>query len=302
MSCPNAKSPLDIPTTTANICVEKCNLVFKYGTSSTTISNKKDYVSLGYDASNTNVYYNTIKMEVTDIRIYSPSLHSYNGKKTEAEMIIVHSGFGENLLVCMPIKSTGTDTLSILDGIVDHAKTKIPDSGDATVINSMTWSLNDMVPHQKPMFVYTAPLPYTPCSGVYNYLVWNVNDYFIPVSTKFIASLQGVISKHQYSIKTGPMIYYNKKGAINSSFAGDNNDIYISCQPTGDEGEVLYTKNVSSYNSTSGDGGTKTVNNSLTPQDILANPATEVIIGVLATLLIFKVGEMIYNKVKSKTS
>ena len=45
-------------------------------------------------------------MEVHEIRIYTPSLHTYDGVRAEAEMIIVHSGFGKNLLVCIPMKSS----------------------------------------------------------------------------------------------------------------------------------------------------------------------------------------------------
>ena len=51
---------------------------------------------------------------------------------------------------------------------------RIPNTGDATNINAMTWSLNDFfVPNKKPLFSYTSNLPYTPCTGVYDYIVFN---------------------------------------------------------------------------------------------------------------------------------
>ena len=133
-------------------------------------------LSLGYDASTTNVKFNANKMEVHEIRIYTPSLHTYDGVLSEAEMIIVHSGFGKNLLVCIPMKSSdgsgsGASTFS---QILMNAASKIPNSGDATTVNAFTWSLNDFVPNRKPLYSYTSNLPYTPCSGVYDYVVFSV--------------------------------------------------------------------------------------------------------------------------------
>lgn len=296
MSCPNSKAPIDIPNFSKNICVEKCNLVYKYGDSSTTIANKGDHLSLGYDASNTNIYYNTIKMEVQDIRIYTPSLHSYNGKRAEAELIIIHSGFGKNLLLCIPIKSSGPDTLSILDTIIDNASSKITNKGDAAALNSFTWNLNNIVPHQKQVYTYTSTLPYVPCSGTYDYLVWNINDYFIPVSTKFISILKGkhkIISSHKYTIQNGPTVFINKKGATNSSYASDNDDIYIECQPTGEENTLEYsTIQPTSSTSTSSSSTTS-------PQDILENPVVEIMIGLIAAMIVFKTGEYVYHKMKN---
>jgi hypothetical protein len=49
--------------------------------------------------------YKTYK--VTDIRIYSPSLHTYNGAKTDAEILIIHTPIlgGKKLFVSVPIMS-----------------------------------------------------------------------------------------------------------------------------------------------------------------------------------------------------
>ncbi len=313
MSCKLSKAPINIPNKSSTKCVEKCNLVFNYGQSSVSLKNNGDYISLGYDASTTNVLFNTLKMEVEDIRIYTPSLHTYDGVRSDAEMVIVHSGFGQNLLVCIPMKSgeSSDGGSALLSMIFDNAAKKITNTGDATSMGALTWSLNDFVPNKKPLFSYTSTLPYRPCTGSYNYVVWNVNDYFIPISKKTIALLQGtknkagLINKQQYEIKTGPDVFYNKYGAVNSTFAGDDDDIYIECKPTGDEGEVLYTKNMTSKDSTSGDGGTSATSSDGTTlkaptfEEIMENPATEILIGLIAAYIVFTVGKQIYKKIKS---
>lgn len=301
MSCINSKAPINIPDKSSTLCVEKCSLVYNFGESSFSIKNNGDYLSLGYDVSTSNVLYNTLKVEVQDIRIYTPSLHSYNGSRTDAEMIIVMSGFGTNVLVCIPIKSSEVvdDSASFISLMISNSAGSIANSGGSLSKGSVTWSLNDFVPNKKPLFAYTSTLPYTPCSGEYNYLVWNVNDYFIPFSSKILAVLTGVgdkpglITKQNYDIKSGPEVFYNQYGAVNSTFAGDDDDIYIECKPTGDEGEVLFKK------STSGDSETDTTTaKAPTIDDIMNNPATEIILGLLAAFVVYKIGETVWKKLK----
>ena len=304
MTCVLSKAPINIPKESKELCVEKCSLKYDYGKSSLSIKNNGDFLSLGYDASTTNVKYNSNKMEVHEIRIYTPSLHTYDGVRSEAEMIIVHSGFGKNLLVCIPMKSSdgagsGASTFSQM---LMESVNRIPNTGDATNINAMTWSLNDFVPNKKPLFSYTSNLPYTPCTGVYDYIVFSLNDYYIPISSKIVQTLQGtknkkgLITKQQYQIKEGPKVFFNVDGATNSNFSGDDDDIYIECQPTGDEGEVLFKKNTSGE--TTVEGGMKAPSF----EEIVSNPAFEIFMGIIAAYALFKVGEFAYKKFKNSGS
>ena len=300
MTCVNSKAPINIPRESKDLCVEKCSLKFNYGKSSLSIKNGGDYLSLGYDASTTNVKYNANKMEVHEIRIYTPSLHTYDGVRAEAEMIIVHSGFGKNLLVCIPMKSSdGTGSgASTFSQMLLEASSRIPNSGDATTINALTWSLNDFVPNKKPLWSYTSNLPYTPCTGIYDYIVFSLNDYYIPISSKIVGLLQGtgnrkgLITKQQYDIKSGPRIFYNKNGATNSNFSGDDDDIYIECQPTGDQGEALFKQSTS-------ESGDKSLNLDISFDDIIKNPAFEIFVGIIAAYALFKAGQFAYKKFKN---
>ena len=303
MTCVLSKAPINIPRESNDLCVEKCSLKFNYGKSSFSIKNGGDYLSLGYDASTTNVKYNANKMEVHEIRIYTPSLHTYDGVRAEAEMIIVHSGFGKNLLVCIPMKSSdGTGSgASTFSQMLSEASSRIPNTGDATTINALTWSLNDFVPNKKPLWSYTSNLPYSPCTGVYDYVVFSLNDYYVPISSKMVGLLQGkdnkkgLITKQQYEIKSGPRIFYNKNGATNSNFSGDDDDIYIECQPTGDQGEALFKQSTS-------ESDDKSLNLDISFDDIIKNPAFEIFVGIIAAYALFKVGQIAYKKFKNSGS
>lgn len=303
MTCVLSKAPINIPKESKDLCVEKCSLKFDYGKSSLSIKNKGNYLALGYDASTTNVKYNANKMEIHEVRIYTPSLHTYDGVRAEAEMIIVHSGFGKNLLVCIPMKSSdgsGSGASTFSQMLLESAR-RIPNSGDATTINSLTWSLNDFVPNKKPLFSYTSNLPYEPCTGIYDYIVFSLNHYYIPISSEIVQILQGhgkkkgLITKQQYDIKEGPRVFFNVEGAVNNNFSGDDDDIYIECHPTGEKGETLISKN------TSGKGSSK-LNMDISWDEIINNPAVEILIGIIAAYALFKAGEFAYKKFKNSGS
>ena len=102
MSCPNATAPIDISLSKiTGKCDYKCSFSFQYNNSSCIATNRGDYLSLSYDKSSSPpVLYNTAGYDVQEVRIYIPSLHSYNDSKTDGELIIVHtSNTGANPLL-----------------------------------------------------------------------------------------------------------------------------------------------------------------------------------------------------------
>ena len=51
-------------------------------------------------------------LTVSGVRLYAPSLNSYNGFKSDAELIVMHTGGGKTLYVCIPIISSEKAGLS----------------------------------------------------------------------------------------------------------------------------------------------------------------------------------------------
>lgn len=240
MSCPNATAPIDISL--SNItgkCDYKCSYSFHYNNSSCVATNRGDYLTLSYDKSSSPpVLYNTSGYDVEEIRLYVPSLHSYSGTKLDGELIIVHtSNTGANpLLVCIPIKSNNTASVSSLffKTVVDTVADSAPSDGESTTVNVPKYNLTAVVP-VKPFFSYSATEPYQPCTSSVEYIVFDPLQAVLNIMPDTLTKLQSIIQSNPYDIKTGPNLFYNEKGP--GKGAGGN-EIYIDCQPVGSSDET----------------------------------------------------------------
>lgn len=229
MSCSTATAPIDISMSkiTGN-CDLKCSYSFNYNNSSCLATNRGNYISISYDKSSSPpVLYNTLQFDVKEIRLYIPSLHSYNDSKKDGELIIVHtSNTGAiPLLVCIPIQSNNTSSTSALffNKIIDTVASSAPSEDEATNVNIPNFNLNLLVP-KKPFFSYSATEPYQPCSEKVDYIVFGLSLDIMPVSLK---KLQSIIKSNPYDIKTGPNLFYNEKGSTSRGRGAGSGDIYI---------------------------------------------------------------------------
>jgi carbonic anhydrase len=245
MSCPDATAPIDISKeNVAGKCDLKCELSFHYIDSSCIATNRGDYISLSYDSSSSPpVTYNSYSYDVKEVRIYSPSLHSFNGTKADGEFIIVHnSASGANpLLICIPIKSSNSGEVNSknLANIISSVATKAPAENEQTTVNISRFNLNAFVP-RKPFFSYTATEPYQPCSAnQVEYIVFPAASA-IGSAELVLSALRQIITENVYDIKPSPGLFFNKKGPTNGPGSGE---IYIDCQPVGqsEEEEIIVT-------------------------------------------------------------
>ena len=212
-------------------CDLKCSFSYKYGNISSIGTNRDNYLSLvNNDNSNGNppVSYNNTKFNVSEIRLYQPSLHSYRGNKKDAEIIIVHqsvNGDDNPILVCIPI-TAGSSSGNSLETIIQTIAKNAPSSGNKTEIKS--FSVGDWLPSKSTLFyTYQATTPYPPCSNsLVNYIVF---DTPITISTAAMKILKNIIKANTYTVKTGIEYFVNKSGANSST---QDNEIYIDCQPT----------------------------------------------------------------------
>jgi carbonic anhydrase len=287
MSCPNATAPIDISMSkiTGN-CDLKCSYSFNYSNSSCLATNRGNYISISYDKSSSPpVLYNTLQFDVKEIRLYIPSLHSYNDSKKDGELIIIHtSNTGAMpLLVCIPIKSNNTSSVSALffNNIINTVASSAPSEDESTNVNIPNFNLNLLVP-KSPFFSYSATEPYQPCSENVNYIVFGVS---LDITSDALTKLQTIIQSNPYDIKTGPNLFYNDKGSRSGFNSGD---IYIDCQPVGSSDET--TEIVT-------DMGT----NSITFKDWLNNPLVKLFLGSLLFITILFVIKYLLNMLKPAT-
>lgn len=241
MSCPTATAPIDINMSKiTGKCDLKCSYNFHYNNSSCVATNRSDYISIAYDRSSSSpVTYNSAGFDVQEIRLYTPSLHSYSGTKTDAELIVIHtSSSGANpLLVCIPIKSNNSSSVSALffKKLIETISKNAPADGESTTVNIPRFNLSTLVP-KKPFFSYSATEPYQPCISSVDYIVFSTSETSLDIMPDTLQILSKIIESNPYDVKKGPNLFYNEKGPGNGSL-GD--DIYIDCQPVGASQETI---------------------------------------------------------------
>jgi carbonic anhydrase len=261
----SATAPLNIIKNTQanNICKLKCSYQFKYAPTNLQILNQGSYLVLKMDEVNfPPVVYNDQNYSVKEARLYQPSIHTYgsNSDQADAELIIVHTNTTstQSLLVCIPIiasSSTTEECATLFDFIIAETKRTAPNSGNQTIYNNPTFSLSKFVP-LKPYYSYTGTLPWSPQNGSYDYVVFDIENA-ITMSTSAFQMLSGG-SKNGVSITSGLIeehrivtlsetanpdgLFYNPSGPV----PPNQGEIYIDCQPTGDDGEVLVAARVDS--------------------------------------------------------
>ena len=243
MSCDRSTAPINIPIAKSVYpCDLKCAYNFAYGNSSCNIKNEQNYVSLSYDKKSDAkaIRYNTKNLHVQEVRLYSPSLHKYRGQHADAELLIIHGGDGTNLIVSVPIVSGSTISKggTLLDEIIAQGLPRITNLGESASLGIDNYNLDYIVP-SRPYFSYTGTLLYAPCNGKYNYIVFDKPNA-LNINADSLKQLRNVISPMSAPIRdTEP--FYNKLGP--NSGGSQDSEIYIECNPTGSDGEILLYNN-----------------------------------------------------------
>lgn len=290
MICPNATSPININENKhkKNKCDLKCEFSFNYSYTSIIAKNKGEYLSLQFDPSPTPpVIYNSKNYNVGKMRIFQPSLHTWNNTNADAEIIIEHISVDgtENLLVCIPILSKSNNVVNedfenILKEIFGTANSE----GSETTINLSTFSLNQIV-LRKPYYNYIGSLPYSPCNGSYNYVVYPLQDA-IHIQGNTLQNLQNIITNNNYETLgiDDKEVFYNSNGPTTLKNGGEDN-IYIECKPTGsdDETVLVVEKKTDAFT---------TFKNQLAQNTIL-----KAILGAIVFIVILVIFSLIINKI-----
>jgi carbonic anhydrase len=220
-------------------CDLKCVYNFKYKESSLTLKNNGVNLSLSYDNSSVPpVLYNEEKYNVSQIMIFSPSLHLFNENKVDSEIIIEHipEKGGQNLFVCIPIIKSGDNTTSssLLSQVIMSASASAPAENETSTLNISEFTLNKIVP-KAPFYSYSG----TYSTSTADFIVFGKNNA-IPLNEKVLNTLNSIIKPFNLPM-IGDNLFLNQKGPNSSGNIGDG--IYISCQPTGSSEEEIEITN-----------------------------------------------------------
>jgi len=218
-------------------CNLKCSFSSKYEVSNSSATNNDIYVSVTYDKqSMPPVLFNYQKYNVSSVKIYSPSLHSYDGAKVPAEIIIEHQPVtsGSVLNVCIPILQSSDNSKAgqVVSQIIEKVAANAPSKGNTTKLNLSGFTLQNIIPN-KPYFNYTNQ------AGV-NHILFSKLDA-IPVNQNLLTSLSKIIKPYQLTIPE-TKLFFNSDGP-NTKNDLAKQGIYISCNPTGNSEETTNITN-----------------------------------------------------------
>jgi hypothetical protein len=182
MSC---TAPIDIPTSqNVNTITGTFNCIYDadmLSGQSVTLAADLSHLTIPCGASRNNSkvsFYTAGTYVPTEIRIYKPSLHTYNGAPADAELLIVHSAVQQNrgsdgLIVSVPISIGSASGTSGLDAVIQAANTLNASTVALTPSAAIGQdvNVNDYIPSKK-YYVYNGSLPYESCGGNYYYAVF----------------------------------------------------------------------------------------------------------------------------------
>ena len=180
-SC-SATAPIDLPTRgNANPISGTFNCIYDADMCSgapVTVSDDRSHLSIKCSGgSKSNILFYGRAYVPSEIRIYAPSLQTYNGARANAEILVVHtpgSSAGSNtnatgLIISVPVSLSRSGN-SDLAAIIKAANTINPNTLtlNASAPINYTVNVNNFIP-AKPYYVYYGTLPYDSCGGNYYY-------------------------------------------------------------------------------------------------------------------------------------
>lgn len=302
-------SPINISDSDSiGTCTDKCNYHINYKSSSVPISNQGTYLKVKYDNTDPPVKFNTDSYKVDEIRIYSPSLHTYNGAKLGGEIVIIHTPVvgGNQLFVCIPIRVGQSSNIGsdIVSTIIKASSLLIPAENDTQTLDSIkNFNLNMIIP-KKTFFYYegvnfldvnqsTISCPTSIPIDVICYLPFVSN---ISVPADVMSKLRKMITdsgispqqKTSSNIMLFPPLFVSVRGATTIE-SSNGDDIVMDCQPyeiSEETVDVVTEKDTGfDYN----------------PKDILKSSWFQIISGSLVFFLILCILNFLFGLFKKKS-
>jgi len=227
MSCPNNEAT-KLESKKDQECKENCEFNHTYNSnSSCVLTNKGNYLEIKTDGKN-NVSYNNQKLSLEDVRFYTPSLHTFDGKHIDGELILKHHGNGTNVMVSIPVKAkSGTgDSTNFFSKIAPYVPSE---KNEQASINVSNWSLNNAMPAAKtPFYHYTGNSPYPPCHMQATMIVFDP-DYAVAIKPSDLSIIKKVIKSNGKSSSNkegfvGGMSGGFKEGLVTYNASGANNN------------------------------------------------------------------------------
>lgn len=234
-------------------CENKCFLSFNYQASACIVKHKRNYLSLGYENNDSKITFNSSSYKVTDIRLYTRSLHRFNTLSSpytsDAELMVIHKNNNQDtLVICIPVKKNSEQTLAsnLFSQIIGGAPLR---SGGSTSPNVNNFSMNHFIP-KATYYWYQAKLPWDRKGKDCNFVVFDPKDSTSTINSKTFTLLNSLIDQNTYEPSSDIEVFFNKTG-VSTSGEGNDSDIYIDCSPIIKDSEKIEYKTVSDSSTSS---------------------------------------------------
>jgi carbonic anhydrase len=261
----------------------------QYKDSACTATYYPDHIKLSYDATTSAaVTFNNEGYNVREVNIYAPSVHAYNGSSADAEMLIIHDGAGKKLIVSVPLVQSNNTAASakILDDIIGKFSSTVDKTktNDSQLINVQNYNMENFIP-SSPYYFYMGGAPFSPCDGQYNYVVFDKTKSPMTIGSDTLKMLTGLIQPSGIKAVSRSDYYYNSSGPnVKPGSGGNKDEIYIECNPTGEDGEILYQTPPPSSDALG----------ALSADNLMHNPYLNVVIGIgLSYMALKMVGKIL---------
>jgi hypothetical protein len=189
--------------------------------------------------------------------IFNSSFHTFDQEKSTGELLIAHAGSGGDgagkiLIVSIPISVTdGTMNASgkIIDTIIKVVPNEVTTATDASTTTydvkfpggNGLFNLSDVIPSNAPFYTYIGNFVYSTNSETINYIVFPKS-----MACAISADAATILNKRLKPISpptTGMPVNSVSMNSIGAN-ARKSGEIYIECNPTGDDGVILYKKSL----------------------------------------------------------
>lgn len=306
--------PVNIDTAViAEKCNITCNYKYDYNDSSCIVNSLGWRLNIKYDlksdGTKPQAFLNDKKFNVKEIQVLTPSKNTYNGVRSDIEIVIYHEGGSdgkEKLLVTIPFVVSASTTLKqgglILDNIINtyvkqtagQSVQQLTSAAGSQQININNFNLNNFIPNT-PYYYYKIS---TPTCNQHNVIFdmlksgqtisqTAVDKLNTLLSTGLYDRAQRIAYYNQYSPLTSQTLYINSNGPNYQGQANDNK-IYIDCQPTDKEGDAtteLYRETKEEIGKESREQGVKMINT------LMESGSVQFILAIVIGLIVIAIGK-----------
>ena len=247
MPCSDSPSPIDIRDSDikGNNCIERCKYSHSYQQlKDINVEHKTThflFTTTLINEDKPDVIFNNQKYNVKKIYLFRTPLHTYNSISPDGEIIIkLSSGRSRDLNISIPLKEDNSTT-SRIDFIIDDIKKICTKGAQGCIVPISKMDISPIVPN-KQYYYYQGENEYITqddslCNNIENWIVFKKEDSYTINSSTLDYLENQLTSIDNINRAISPNITLSKN--IPQAMESGGDDIYIDCQLTGEDGEIL---------------------------------------------------------------